>query len=82
MIYYTKNKILHTISGELFKLNKSEHKLLICLSNNTCVTYAEIQNYVDRTNIPRLISRLRKKGLNIITRKEIGYLLKDELYFT
>ena len=82
MVYETKTRYLHTSVRDIVKLNPTEHKLLICLSNGNCRSYQELEEYVKKTNISRIVNNLRRKsGLKIVTRKNFGARLDDEIYF-
>lgn len=81
MVYDVKNRFLHTIYGDIVRLNKVEHKMLICLSDGNCAKYDDIEKYVAKNNIGRIVHHLREKGLNIQVKPKIGLILKDEIYF-
>jgi hypothetical protein len=80
--YNCKNRVLQTGVYEKVKLNPTENKLLICLSSCNCRSYQELEEYIQKTNISRIVNNLRRKsGLRIITRKNFGTRLEDEIYF-
>jgi hypothetical protein len=82
MVYETKTRYLHTGVRDIVKLNPTENKLLICLSSCNCRSYQELEEYIQKTNISRIVNNLRRKsGLRIITRKNFGTRLEDEIYF-
>lgn len=70
-------------------LSKKEVMLLALLSNNNCATLEDIASFVYEiefyndsfTNMIRThIYRLRKKGLDIVTRYYDGYILRDDVF--
>ena len=85
MVYDTKNRLL----SNGIKLSNRDNRLLILLSNNTLVRYEEMAEYLYNDNfeskgiaIRVLLKRFRDKTkLNVITKKTLGYVLKDEIYF-
>lgn len=82
MTYYTREKILKVGEYKKIKLNKTENKLLICLSSNNVISHKEIENYTKIINVSRLITDFKRKtGLKIKTRIGNGYILEDEIYF-
>lgn len=82
MIYKTKERSFYKKGKKFLKINKTEHKLLISLSGNCVVSRKELEEYLGKRSVIRIISDFRKKtGLHIKTKIGSGYILKEELYF-
>lgn len=88
MTYDSKNKLLYNWQRKI-KLSYQEHKLLILLSNNTLAKYEEIVEYIYNdtfehkgNTLRALLKRFRDKtNLNIITRRNLGYVMINEIYY-
>lgn len=79
------------INNKSYELTKQESEILNLLLDNKLKTYIEIYNRVYKTNIKTIerkysqsinahISRMRKKGLNIISKYNYGMRLLDDVH--
>lgn len=79
------------INNKNYELTKQESEILNLLLDNKLKTYIDIYNKVYKTNIEIIerkysqsinthISRMRKKGLNIVCKYNYGMRLLDDVH--
>lgn len=86
MTYNTRKKILYIGVHEKVKLNKSEHRLLICLSNEEATSYRDMEKYIDveytsLNSVRKRLTRKTKNELHIKVIRGYGFILENEIYF-